>query len=618
MMGVLLLLTACDERLQYRIALSRAKAIMNDHPDSALMILDSLGQYEKEFGNHFRMQYLLHRVNAKSKTYEKFTSDSLAKELVEHFDICGSTNERVLAHYLLGLAYSDTGNAPKAINSFQNAIEAADTTTSDFNYGTLSCAYSQMATIYHHQLLLNNEIEAREKACHYALRANQIQWALYDRTMSAGAYILLNKKDSAEIILKSSLELYQKNGYVQEALKYSTLLIHLYVNQPGRMAEAKALMDQFEAESELFDDHHELPPSQRQFYDYKGRYYESINQLDSAEYYYRKIHHPGMPFVVQDPMYHGLLSVFSKRNLTDSIAKYAQLYCMANDSSIALKDQAQIAQITAIYKYDSIQKDAYKSEVKAYRRLLWLLVTVTLTGVFIIAAVIAWKHNQKRIKKLKAEYTEATKKYERNLHELELLDTTHQKVIETIQQELNIAEGKSNDYKKKYFKSQQTQLRLNQEYENEKSLLLKENELLKERIKELQKTEPISKHLEISDSFKKELIVCQIINLADKRSGPVKEKFWEELIKVFGNSFPGLYNDLRQFCNTPQNIRVCILTILGICNDDQAILLDTTKQRVSNVKSAINKSLFDESSSRTLRNNLVVRYNIYGIERIIR
>ena len=204
------------------------------------------------------------------------------------------------------------------------------------------------------------------------------------------------------------------------------------------------------------------------------------------------------------------------------------------------------------------------------------------------------------------------------MHELELLDTTHQKVIETIQQELNIAEGKSNDYKKKYFKSQQTQLRLNQEFENEKSLLLKENELLKERIKELQKTEPISKHLEISDSFKKELIVCQIINLADKRSGPVIEKFWEELIKVFGNSFPVLYKDLRQFCNTPQNIRVCILTILGICNDDQAILLDTTKQRVSNVKSAINKSLFDESSSRTLRNNLVVRYNIYGIERIIR
>ena len=52
--GVLL---GCGERREYREMLSRAEEMMNDHPDSALMILDSLGQHEKEFGRHFRMQY---------------------------------------------------------------------------------------------------------------------------------------------------------------------------------------------------------------------------------------------------------------------------------------------------------------------------------------------------------------------------------------------------------------------------------------------------------------------------------------------------------------------------------------------------------------------------------
>ncbi len=610
--GVLL---GCGERREYREMLSRAEKMMNDHPDSALMILDSLGQHEKEFGRHFRMQYLLHRTNAASKTSERFSSDSLVKDLADHFDSRGTTNERVLAHYLLGLAYSDMGEAPKAINSFQNAIEAADTTISDFNFATLSCAYSQMATIYHRQLLLTNEIESRKKASYYALRANQVQWALYDKVMSSGAYILLNKKDSAEIILKSALEQYRKYGNRQRALRYTRTLIYLYIQDPQRLDEAKALMDQFERESDLFDEHHELPPSQRQFYDYKGRYYEGVNQLDSAEYYYRKLYYSGIPFVSQDPMYRGLLSVFSKRHQADSIAKYAQLYGMANDSSIALKDRDQIAQMSALYSYNSMQKEAYESEVKAYQRLIGLIVAGVLIIIFIVVAVITWRNNQRKIKKLKKEYGEATDKYESNLHKLELLDTTHQKVIEAIQQELNIAQDESSNFRGKLTISQQTISRLSQEYEDEKAQLLEENEVLRKRINELQKNDAISKHVENSESFKKELIVIQILNLADKRLGPVKDNYWTELTIVFGKNFPALFNDLHQHCNSTQNIRVCMMTILDISNDDQAIMLDTTKQRVSNVKSALNKILFNESSSRTLRSNLVVRYNFYGLER---
>ena len=61
-------LMACGEREEYRDALQRAEAAMGDHPDSALQILDSLGENEQEFGKHFRMQYLLHRTNAQNKT----------------------------------------------------------------------------------------------------------------------------------------------------------------------------------------------------------------------------------------------------------------------------------------------------------------------------------------------------------------------------------------------------------------------------------------------------------------------------------------------------------------------------------------------------------------------
>jgi nitrate reductase beta subunit len=195
------------------------------------------------------------------------------------------------------------------------------------------------------------------------------------------------------------------------------------------------------------------------------------------------------------------------------------------------------------------------------------------------------------------------------------LEKTHQAVISNIQEELDHAQDESSDFREKYVNAQLTISRINQEYEDEKTQLLEANEALNKKIEELRKNEVISKHMEASESFKEQLIVTQILTLADKRKGAINEKYWIELTKAFANCYPALYKDLCQYCNTPQNIRVCILTALDIPNDDQAILLDTTKQRVSNVKSDLNKLLFNESTSKTLRKNLIVRYNIYGLER---
>ena len=89
--GVLL---GCGERREYREMLSQAEKMMNDHPDSALMILDSLGQHEKEFGRHFRMQYKLRFTLAQTKTGTLFKTDSLTKTLVEHFNSSGTKTEK--------------------------------------------------------------------------------------------------------------------------------------------------------------------------------------------------------------------------------------------------------------------------------------------------------------------------------------------------------------------------------------------------------------------------------------------------------------------------------------------------------------------------------------------
>ena len=592
---ILCMFLSCGIRREYKDALLRAEAVMDEHPDSALQILDSLGQYETEFSRHFRMQYQLHRQNAVNKTCDKFTSDSLCQVLVSYFDRHGTINERVLAHYLLGRAYTDMGDAPQAISSYQDAIDAADTTVANFNFRILSNAYSQMANLYHQQLLLTNEIEALKEASLCAYRAHQPKWGIYNQAMVGGTYILLNKKDSAELILKSAIEEYRKYGYSQEALRYSRALIHIYTDSPQRLLEAKALMDQFESESELFDEHHELPPSQRQYYEYKGLYYEGINNLDSAEYYYRKIFRPRMTPVDQDPMYKGLLSVFTKRHQADSIAKYARLYCMANDSSIALKDRDAVAQMTATYNYSRLQKEAHKNEVKAYKTLFGLIIAIVLIVIGCIAAFLLWRRSQQKINQLKTELADATVEYEENLNKLHQLEFNQREVITAFHQRLS--------------KSQDEIAQINQEYEDEKASLLEENKALQKRIEQLQQEKSISKHMAVAASFAEVPIVKRIREISRKPLSPITEDEWKELTNVFANSYPELYRDLCLYSNTPQNIRVCILTILGVGNNEQANMLDITSPRVSNTKSALNKTLFNEPSSRTLNKNLTIKYN---------
>lgn len=573
-------LMACGEREEYRDALQRAEAVMDENPDSALLILNNLGQHKKEFGKHFRMQYLLHRTNAQNKTDVKFTSDSIAKELVDHFDSHGTTNERVLAHYLLGRAYSDMGEAPKAINSFQDAINVADTTANDFDFYTLGCVYSQMATVYHRQLLLTNEIDARKKACHYAFRANKLQWVFYNQAMSAGAYILLNKKDSAELILKSALEQYRKHGYIRQAIRYSRPLIHLYTENPQRLAEAKTLMDQYESESDLFDEHHELPPSHRLYYYYKGKYYEGVHKLDSAEYYYRKVYRPGMSYTSLDPMYRGLLSVFSQRHQADSIAKYAQLYCMANDSSIVLKDRDVIAQMTTIYNYSRSQKEAEQEREKAQKtlNLLGFIILIAIILLLVII-VISWLY-----RKNQREKKERIAKLEESLN-----SAKRQRSI--VQEELR--KLKENDYEGIIAEKER------QEAELTKTI---------KRLQAENSTYIHSKNKNSLDDFLDSKIAQLFVKKArDKFERPIPtEAEWDLLLSQFSKDNPATFKSFGESRSLSQlEQRICILLILGISEKTISTMTASQASTVSNAKARANEKLFGKKEAHSLKTNLI-------------
>jgi len=340
-------------------------------------------------GDGPRMRQQLKELEDMNQADSVMTNDTLAERLVKYFDRHGNPNERMRAHYILGRTYADMGEAPAALEAYLEAASCADTTATDCNFRTLGCIYSQMGEIYHRQWLLSNEIESRRQSFYYASIAADTLGFLTEMKLSASAYILLGEKKKAESNMERVLPLYDDYGYKQEGLQASTILMHLYAEDPIQVEKLGTLIKRYDAESDLFNTDQELPPAMRQYYYYKGRYFEGINQLDSAEYYYRKICHPVMRLTSKVPLFKGLLSVYSKLHRSDSIAKYAELYCMANDSTLAISDREITSQFTSSYNYNRFQKEVIKGKAHVYRVSLVLLLTI-ITFLLVFLCCFFW------------------------------------------------------------------------------------------------------------------------------------------------------------------------------------------------------------------------------------
>ena len=60
------------------------------------------------------MRLLMEQADSMNRNYVPFTTDTVARRVAGWYDRHGTANERVRAHYLLGCAYRDMGEAPQA------------------------------------------------------------------------------------------------------------------------------------------------------------------------------------------------------------------------------------------------------------------------------------------------------------------------------------------------------------------------------------------------------------------------------------------------------------------------------------------------------------------------
>ena len=135
--------------------------MMENNPQAAYDSLCLFGKgMERGKSQKISMRYRLLMAKVENKLYLDMPSDSAFQEVVDYYESKGTSNDKMTAHYLMGCIYRDQQEAPKAISSYREALEFADTLSHECDYLVLLSIYGQMADVFRMQYLHQEAIKA--------------------------------------------------------------------------------------------------------------------------------------------------------------------------------------------------------------------------------------------------------------------------------------------------------------------------------------------------------------------------------------------------------------------------------------------------------------------------
>lgn len=588
-LAAVLMLYACKDSTHFAQKLDTIDTLITQHPDSAYRLLTSMHDDASKQGKRMRMRYALTMADAQNKAYIDFTTDSVMKQVAEYYNDHGTPNEQMRAYYLLGCTYRDMGDAPTELEYFQRAVESADTTANDCDYKILSIIYGQMANIYHYQLLPEYELNCLKKCEELAYKSKDTLTAVIAYEHRIGVYVLLNQEDSILSISANARKKYLELNNKQYAAAMLNPAISVLLKR-NEYEKAKRYMQIFEKESGYIDANGNINPKAGVYLLNKGMYALYCNQIDSARIYFHEKERIGKP----EGAYEGLLALYSKINIPDSIAKYASLYAKANDSSTIKKHAATISQMTAMYDYSRINALQAKNAFELYNVQKKLKgVAFALLFTIIIIGILMFIYERRRRKSIsqitslliKTEHTEQLLKEAREESQRESI-IFNRTITDNIHKDDIIAQLKENH-------------RI-ASVESEKKIIQLEQRLydLKERLHQ-------AENGIIQESFFNSDIYAKFAACGKNGKQALTEQDWKEM----SSKFKTLFHEYHKFLQcgntlTESQYKVCILLRFGFKEGDIANIMDTNNKRISKIKVQINEKLFNCSDAKSLKTNL--------------
>ena len=551
---VIAALCSCNGR-KMMAQLDEISKIADDNPDSALTLLSKFDTDKNEWGKGDRMHYELIRLKAESVGEKDLFGLYYDYDSSYEHGLWGAIRESSLLKCTNPAHKYHLEEAPEALQAYYDAISMADTTNTSCDFRTLTVVYGQMSRIFHKQNLPHDEIWALRHYVEYIRRNGNLKDYIMETEQLIRPYYLLNKKDSVLNLINNTYSSLKQLGEHQEAADALVVSISIYLER-GDLTKAKHAMDIFEKESGLFDEYGNIAKGREHYYYTKGLYELAINQLGSAEYYFRKELRDGKDFNNQNAGAKGLTELYQRLHQLDSAAKYSLYAYDMNDSMYARRATKDIERIQGMYNYTRHQEIAHKESQNATKaNIRFLISLVVLLIVFLVAS---WLYIARR------------------------------KVIENLEQTASELHQIKVD---NYLLKQDVVANQQQITDNEKRIKKLESKLGKYGKLVFFGSEKIDNNLKLSPNYQ------QIEEFAYKGQ-KLSDSDWDNIRNLVSEYYPGFYDFLLSHLKIDTiEYHICLLLRLHFKAGEIANMLGVTPPYISKTSTEMMANLYGKKGS---------------------
>ena len=370
----LLCLAACSGKSDVVTLLREAEMYMDERPDSALCLLDSVKSMGKLTGQEHALWCLLY-TQAQDKNRIEHTSDSLIQIAVNYYEKTDREDRKMLAYYYCGNVFYDLNDALQAQDYYLKAYKVGENLNEPYWLGRL-CA--NLGTLYTYQELYQPALDFQKEAADYfLLDEDTISLSIAFRNI-ARIYICENLSDSAIT-------------YYSKALSYTSDVHAFYIfnelaDAYGRIGEyEKGLSYARKANTltQTVDDSCLVSFT-------LGDIFLKTGQLDSADHY--------LSFCLRSPNIYTLAGTYYLLGQLEKRQNNLEQYVLFQEKYEPLKDSIEqqsrmetLIRNQCLYDYRAVEKEkeyyrqeAYRTTIRLYRIYLGAILFVIAVFVFFV------------------------------------------------------------------------------------------------------------------------------------------------------------------------------------------------------------------------------------------
>jgi tetratricopeptide (TPR) repeat protein len=382
-----LLLASCSSG-RYPSALYVADSLSVACPERAVALLDSLRPQMEQEGERVRMYYHLLCVKARDKAYLPHTSDSLVLSVLRYYEDKQDRRHLPEAYYYAGRVASDLGDAPQALDYFQQALDAMP---EDGMTYLRDRVVSQMGTLFSAQGLYAEALKMYKKSLQCSEELKDSVGVIYSLRDVAYAYWCLGQNDSVlpcynrahrwsvkwgnpELIGLINIQL--ADHYLEKGL-YDSVRIYLPRDLTG-------LSDK----------------NRNAAYAINAYYYEALGRQDSATYYYTQLLNNGDVYAKALAARY-LMQQATLNHASKEVAVSQDTYLKYADSVQYLTKTEVVARMHSLYNYQLRERENASLQ-KAYASQTRNLLFVSCCLVVALSAFLVYRQYQWRNRKILA------------------------------------------------------------------------------------------------------------------------------------------------------------------------------------------------------------------------